>query len=221
MAWSHVRVQYLPVLFSYAAAGILRLILSTCTLDIPRREEFKRLSKKGKLILASWHHRLLLVPTFLWRSASFNHYHSVVSESRDGKLFTAFVNHCALAHLITVPKRNRKKALSEMVKILEKDEILLITPDGPRGPRCKTKPGMIHAARETGATIVPFSFSASKYWTLPTWDQMVIPKPFSKIKIKIGDPIEGEELKKGSDLKELSALIDQKMTLLEGELTKV
>lgn len=204
LLWVRTKVHILPQLFGYLAAGGLQLLLWTCRWEVEGVQEFKKLSKKGRLILAVWHHKLLLVPSFAWKAGSFNHYHAVVSASRDGKLFDAFVRHCKLAHVISVPKGNRKHILDAMVSVLNKNEILLITPDGPKGPPQKAKPGICYAAQQTDATIVPFSFTVSSFWKLRSWDRMVIPKPFSTIRMGIGKAfqIHNEDLKQAKDLVE-------------------
>ena len=35
---------------------------------------------------------------------------------------------------------------------------------------------------------MPFGFAARKAWRLPTWDRHLIPRPFSKVVITVGDP---------------------------------
>jgi lysophospholipid acyltransferase (LPLAT)-like uncharacterized protein len=45
------------------------------------------------------------------------------------------------------------------------------------------------AAREASAKVIPFSWEADSYWQLKTWDQLRIPKPFTKVKVMFGDPL--------------------------------
>src|SRR5262249_41681403 len=68
-------------------------------------------------------------------------------------------------------------------------DVIIITPDGPRGPRYIAKPGIAAAACETGAHVVPFSWTATRFWQLGTWDKMLLPKPFSTLLVTFGDPI--------------------------------
>ena len=55
-----------------------------------------------------------------------------------------------------------------------------ITPDGPRGPRFKFKPGAIFTAQITGKAVVPIAYAAKPAWMLRTWDKFVIPSPFAQ-----------------------------------------
>jgi len=59
--------------------------------------------------------------------------------------------------------------------------------DGPRGPAGHIKPGLVHIAQSAGATIYPVLFEAEKYWTAASWDQHLIPKPFSRVRIRFGE----------------------------------
>jgi hypothetical protein len=63
-----------------------------------------------------------------------------------------------------------------------------ITPDGPRGPRFKMKPGAIFAAQISRKPVVPIAYAARPAKLLKTWDKFVIPLPFAKVRIAIGEP---------------------------------
>lgn len=57
-----------------------------------------------------------------------------------------------------------------------------ITPDGPRGPRRKLKPGVVFLASRTGRPIVPTAVACRRAWRPDgSWTDLVLPKPFSKI----------------------------------------
>ena len=62
-----------------------------------------------------------------------------------------------------------------------------ITPDGPRGPRNKFKPGAILLAQMSGRPMLPMAFAATRAWRIK-WDRFVIPWPFSRIAIAVGAP---------------------------------
>jgi len=44
-------------------------------------------------------------------------------------------------------------------------------------------------AQQTGAYLVPFSFSTSKKKNIKSWDNFLMSKPFSKVVAIYGDPI--------------------------------
>jgi hypothetical protein len=79
-------------------------------------------------------------------------------------------------------------ALKEYFHALTKDQVSpVVSPDGPRGPRFKCKPGAILLAQMSGRPIVPMAYAASRAWFVH-WDRFVLPLPFSRIVIAIGEP---------------------------------
>ena len=68
-----------------------------------------------------------------------------------------------------------------------------MTPDGPRGPLYKVKPGIAMAAKEAQATIIPLTWDADHFWELKTWDKLKLPKPFTCIRVVLGDPIKVDQ----------------------------
>ena len=83
-----------------------------------------------------------------------------------------------------------KTAWIEMIKELNAGGEVMIIPDGPRGPDRKFKLGAIKLATETGAVLVPFSFSARRKKILHSWDRFEMFLPFTKIAAVYGEPIE-------------------------------
>jgi lysophospholipid acyltransferase (LPLAT)-like uncharacterized protein len=67
---------------------------------------------------------------------------------------------------------------------------LVTTSDGPVGPRFQVKSGTVLMARIGGAPLVPIACAAKRAWYMDTWDRFVIPKPFARICVAIGEPIE-------------------------------
>lgn len=171
---------------SWLAKGFLRAVLLTCRIRFINGCDFKTLSQKGNCILFLWHQHIGLVYDFLWAHGSINCYSLVVSASHDGRLLSSWTATSPYARVIQVPKHDRPGALREMIKSLKRNEVLLVTPDGPRGPLHKLKPGALYAAQRSGATLIPFSYVASHYWQLKTWDRMIIPRPFSTITVGAG-----------------------------------
>jgi hypothetical protein len=81
------------------------------------------------------------------------------------------------------------RALRDYYQALAHDGISpAITPDGPRGPPWKFKPGAILLSQMSQRPIIPMAFAASRAWKIK-WDKFVIPKPLARIAIVIGAPI--------------------------------
>ena len=137
-------------------------------------------------IFASWHQHLI--------SAIFSHigeqFTMVISESKDGELVAVTCEKFGHRPARGSSTRGGKKALMEIVRNMKMGYPGAITVDGPKGPPHIVKPGVIEVARICKCAILPFSFSVDKSWVIKkSWDQFIIPKPFSKIIVVIGEPI--------------------------------
>lgn len=71
----------------------------------------------------------------------------------------------------------------------------VIIPDGPRGPRRTAKSGAVMLARMSGRPCVLLACAARKGWRLPTWDRLLVPRPFTQVAIAVADPfcVPGDE----------------------------
>ena len=78
------------------------------------------------------------------------------------------------------PKKKGVSAFIKMIKAIENGESIAITPDGPKGPKEIVKDGIIKLAQTTGAPIVPLFWKVKNHKLLNSWDNFIIPFPFSK-----------------------------------------
>jgi lysophospholipid acyltransferase (LPLAT)-like uncharacterized protein len=94
------------------------------------------------------------------------------------------------------------RALRDYYVCLREGFSLAITTDGPKGPRYQFKPGAILLAQMSGRPMLPMSFHASHAWIFRQWDRFVLPWPFARIAIAIGEP---RYVPKGLDANGLTA----------------
>jgi hypothetical protein len=66
---------------------------------------------------------------------------------------------------------------------------IVITPDGPRGPRGKVQDGVLAVAAASGVSIIPATVHYSWKLELPSWDRFQIPLPGSVCRLVIGPNI--------------------------------
>ncbi len=66
---------------------------------------------------------------------------------------------------------------------------LVITPDGPRGPRYKIRPGLIRLAQATERPIVAVTYQLKWKYQLKSWDRFHLPLPFSTCRLITAEPI--------------------------------
>jgi lysophospholipid acyltransferase (LPLAT)-like uncharacterized protein len=77
-------------------------------------------------------------------------------------------------------------AIRQLAHAAEAGYHVIITPDGPKGPPEKIKPGVIQLGAITGRTIVPLGVAASRIIRISTWDKTMIPMPFTQIVASYG-----------------------------------
>jgi lysophospholipid acyltransferase (LPLAT)-like uncharacterized protein len=147
------------------------------------------LSKAPSLVPCYWHQHQLFCGKFLvaqrpkgltvgW----------LISPSVDGEIGAMMVRRFGGAVIRGSSSHTGARALRDYYQALVKDAVSpVVTPDGPRGPRFKFKPGAILLARMSGRPMLPMAYAASRAWLIK-WDKFVIPMPFSRVIIAIGAP---------------------------------
>lgn len=212
--WRKMKRKTLSYFYAYLGKYLLRVLLLSCKVEIDGLEEFKILASKQRCILMLWHNRLALIAEILHRYAPQFIYAAFISKSKDAEPLAILARSYKSGKAIRVPHNARHQALKKVISHLKQShEILVITPDGPRGPRYIVKPGVALAAKEADATIIPFTWKASHYWELNTWDGLMLPKPFSKIYVTLGKPIKIE--KENHPLESLTQYLQQELQALQ------
>jgi lysophospholipid acyltransferase (LPLAT)-like uncharacterized protein len=89
---------------------------------------------------------------------------------------------------------------------MKKGDDLLVTPDGPRGPRHEISQGALALAMKSKAPIMVVNYLPSSFWQLESWDRFVIPKPFARLDFYI--KIVSVE---GMEMEEANAYLREKM----------
>ena len=193
--WKEWQFKTRSFLLTYSLKGSMRLLLATCRIRVEGVENFCEIATKEKCLLMLWHHHLAIIPFILSDyTPSQIEFTAVVSASRDGELLSSVIHSYKRGHTIRVSHLARHQALREVIQEIEKKRhIVIITPDGPRGPRCEMKPGVAMAALETEAYVYPLTWEAKNFWELKTWDKLRIPKPFTTLHVRFNSPIRFEK----------------------------
>jgi len=147
------------------------------------------LARAPSLIPCYWHQHQLWCAKFLLAERPRGlRVGWLISPSVDGELGAMMVRRLGGAVIRGSSSHTGARALRDYYQALVKDNVSpVITPDGPRGPRFKFKPGAILLAQMSGRPILPMAYAASRAW-LVKWDRFVIPAPFARVAIAIGAP---------------------------------
>lgn len=169
---------YLAPLFG---AWFLRLIYFTC------KKEFKGkpVDERGSIVVF-WHGRLAMmsfVYNKFWRLADgrLKKAKVIISDHKDGEFIVRVISHFGIGTIRGSSSKGGARAVALALKELKSGTDVIITPDGPRGPRHSVAAGAGLLALKTKAPFYVLNYEASSYWQFSSWDAMILPKPFSKI----------------------------------------
>ena len=139
--------------------------------------------KKQQQIYVTWHGGLFIAPQVYRYLKTSRQASAIVSDHFDGQLVATTLSFFGIRPLRGSTSKGASRVLREAFKSLKNDEDVLISPDGPRGPRHTMNDGAIALALKSKLPIFILSFQTPKYWQLKSWDKFVIPKPFSKVDV--------------------------------------
>ena len=137
-------------------------------------------------IYALWHEHLLPL-AFAHRGEGVT---ALVSGHRDGEILTRVLRRLGHRAARGSSTRGGEEGLEAMLEAAEEGHPLAFTPDGPRGPARRCKPGVVRAAAATGLPVVPLSAAASGGRRRGGWDRFLLPGPFARVVVARGEPLE-------------------------------
>jgi len=153
--------------------------------DIGRQHVESCLAKGEGLIVAFWHGRLLMMPFgYPGFPATI-----LISQHRDGEYVARIAERLGFAVVRGSATRGGARAFRELLQRLRNGSHVVITPDGPKGPRGRVKSGVIQLSRLSGMPILPVAFGAWPRTILKSWDQFLVPRPFARGAYVWGEPI--------------------------------
>ncbi|MDD5414570.1 MAG: DUF374 domain-containing protein [Smithellaceae bacterium] len=110
----------------------------------------------------------------------------MISQSRDGDFISKVVQHIGWIPVRGSSSRGGRVALRVLVEGVNENHIGGHIVDGPTGPPCVIKPGLISLAQNANAVICPGIVSYGNAWIFNSWDHFMVPKPFSRVLFRFG-----------------------------------
>jgi len=165
----------------YVVSGLSR----TWRPDVVGQEHLDRACDGSGSLVSLWHGRMI-VPVALFKGRGI---HVLVSPSEDGDLSERLLQSFGYAVVRGSSSRGGAKALRALLEVLDAGGVVVITPDGPRGPMHNVNVGLVWMARATGRAIVPVGVAAAPAWRLKSWDRFTVPKWGARIAVTFAAPI--------------------------------
>ena len=177
-----------------------------CYRDEDGWAEFKKITEPVTIVL--WHNRLFLAGEWHQRFRKGKRCYGLISGSRDGAWLETFYSWSGIRAIRGSRNRRGSQATRELIRIVKNGHDAGITPDGSRGPKYEVKPGALLVARASRSPIALLSFSYGRAIRLKSWDEFVIPLPFSRVRLRTRI-LPCEELFKDRDLDQASTRVQE------------
>jgi len=208
--WEKVRWKAVGVLGRF----VLRAWAKTSRIKVFGEDEYRKAKQAKKpIIFLIWHGRLMLAPYF-FRNRRIT---ALVSPSRDGEVIAQIALGWRFRIVRGSGSHSIVRAWVEMRQDLRKGGELIIIPDGPRGPDRLLKPGCLKLAQDTGALLIPWSFSASRKKSLGSWDRFLLFYPFSRIVAIYGKPMNVSPALDEAEFETERKRVEQALSALDAE----
>jgi hypothetical protein len=172
-----------PVLYKF----ITKLLFLSCRIEVRGLENIEELDRNNQLFIAAfWHYGLF----YIMELAQDRSLVAMVSASEDGEYIAKILESAGFETVRGSRNRGAIAALRGLVSaVLKRGRTAAIVADGSQGPPLEAQAGAVLLASKTGVPIMPYGWGADRYFTFRSWDRTVLPKPFARIFLKIGDPL--------------------------------
>jgi len=211
-----LRSAPIQIILTWMVVGYIWLVRHTGSWRVEgnvARDE--ALTRGTPIVVALWHNRILMMP-YAWRGMR-RAINMLISSHRDGMMVGRCMGLFGMNHIPVGKGPARGTAVKEAVRALRNKRILGVTPDGPRGPRMRVKPGIVEIARLAGASVVPVAYSARRRWVVGSWDRFIVPLPFSQGLVLWGAPLSVPRDADPAMVEALRLELEERLTALTAE----
>ncbi len=158
-------------------AAVIRGIAWSMRCETRGHEAVDALYRDGRqIILAFWHSQQLMIPIGYRGMGS----HVLISQHGDGEIIARIIARFGHEAVRGSSTRGGPGALRALIKLGRSGRDIVVTPDGPNGPRLIAKLGMVQLAKATGLPIVPLVFACSKKNSsragIASWSRIRLPE---------------------------------------------
>ncbi len=145
-------------------AQLIRLLGWTMNITMSGEEKVEELYRQRQsVIFAFWHGRQLMMPLAYRGQQAY----VLISQHRDGELIHRIISKFGFRSVRGSTTRGGRAALRQLIKLGRQGVDLIVTPDGPKGPRETVQEGVIYLAKMTQLPIIPVTFACSKKKLFP------------------------------------------------------
>jgi len=217
-----MKERFIHIILRHLAPRLILLLGSSMRFRWVNDKFVREMASRGKnCIFCFWHNRFLLMPHV------YNHFRGkknicvMASMSRDGEFIADALKGLGYEVARGSSSRGGEGAVMEMCEMLSRGLDAAVTPDGPRGPLYKVRPGVVMLSQMSGVPIIPASYDVRRKKRLNSWDRFIIPKPFSSAALVFGDPVYVPTNADDDDRKEIRRRLEQTMKELNSRAAEL
>ena len=131
-------------------------------------------------VIAFWHRDIFMAISIVKLMYVPEKTAALVSPSLDGDYLAWILRRLGYKVIRGSTSNKSVQAVWESIRYLRDGYSLMITPDGPKGPAKKIKPGLTVLSTVSQKPLQMIRFSYSGCWSMNSWDRFILPKPFSE-----------------------------------------
>jgi len=169
------------------AYGQLVLITSSVRIRLDPATADLLQERRQPVIFALWHCHVFFMP--MLRRQARRPVAVLLSAHRDAQIVGVAARMRGVELVAGSSTRGGVRAYLQLLQLLRQGCSVCITPDGPKGPARQVKPGIVHLAQQSGCAMVPMGLAVSRQRRLRSWDRSLLPLPFGRVVITLGQPI--------------------------------
>jgi lysophospholipid acyltransferase (LPLAT)-like uncharacterized protein len=173
--------------------ALSRLVQKTCRYQVSGFEHLESAFSRGRpVIITGWHGITMMLVPFAIKYQDSSSIVVLMPDDWRGASLKVFTERLGAIpypmNLYGDSTLGTGRRLVKLVREVVAGKHIYLTPDGPDGPSFVIKPGLTFIAKKANAVILPFGGYARHAYVVPRWDRYVIPYPFSRVSLCIGEP---------------------------------
>ena len=184
---SPFRRAQVPII-SGAAYAFARITGPTLRYEVLGWQHIERVHSQNRRCVFSFWHQTIFLAMWWWRHRGVV---AMTSANFDGQILGSALKKLGFDVTFGSSSHGGLRGISVLAGRLEQGHDVAFAADGPRGPRYLAKPGPVILARRSRCPIVAFHLFAERAHVFEkAWDLFQLPRPFSRVVLVIGPPIE-------------------------------
>lgn len=170
----------------FIASRMMRLLNLLLRKETLGEDHLRSTWERGEQVIISFWHDQLFLLVFGYPG---KHAKLLISSSKDGELLARTMKYFDQDTVRGSSSRGGRAAFKEMLDLGKEKVDIVLTPDGPKGPRRELKDGVIQLARLSGRPVMPMAFVCSHGHRFKSWDKFLFPYPFGRGVYSFGEPL--------------------------------